>query len=510
MAGVPKMADENRVEILRFEPPRRVGGIAGRRIALAQGGFEIPVINPATEEVISTLREDGPEDVDAAVVAARRAFDETDWPRMELGERKALIRKALAHVRAHADELAYIDCLDTGVPLWDIRGRKISRVLENFDFFLEVASNASGETFQQNPKYLTYVTREPVGVAAIIAPWNSPMSLASMQIAPALAFGNTCVVKPSEHTPLSLFRMIELLIEGGIPEGVINLVNGRGPVTGSALVSHPGVDLVKFIGGTETGKSIMSAAATGLKEVGLELGGKSANIIFDDADLEDALNGALLGIYSNNGQQCLAGSRILVQRSIAEDFMARFAERAGKIRVGDPLDPKTEVGPLAFKAHYERVLSFVDIAKADGAKVLAGGGRAPGFDKGYYFSPTAVLAPSNETRVCQEEIFGPFGTFLVFDDEAEAVRIANQSKFGLVSYLWSRDVTRVMRVSQAVRAGTIWVNTPLTREVRAPFGGFKESGLGRDSARHSLDFYTEQKTTTLPLDKLTLRTLGAG
>lgn len=491
------------------EIPSLFSSIAGRRIGGLQGGFQIPVVNPATEETIALLREDSAEDVAEAVAAARAAFDHGGWPQLELSERKLLIRRALAHVRTYADELAYIDCLDTGVPLWDIRGRKISRVLENFDFFLDVASNASGETFQQNPKYLTYVTREPVGVAAVIAPWNSPMSLASMQIAPALAFGNTCVVKPSEHTPMSLYRLVELLIEGGLPPGVINLVNGRGPITGAALVSDAGVDLVKFIGGTETGKSIMAAAAGGLKEVGLELGGKSANIIFADADLDDALNGALLGIYSNNGQQCLAGSRILVQREIADDFIARFVERAKKIRVGDPLDEKTEVGPLAFKAHYERVLSFVEIAKAGGAKLLVGGERAPGFERGFYVSPTAVLAPDNSLRVCQEEIFGPFATFIVFDTEEEAVRIANDTRFGLVAYLWSSDVRRVMSVSQKLRAGTIWVNTPLTREVRAPFGGFKESGIGRDSAHASLDFYTEQKTTTLPLEKLKLRMLGA-
>jgi acyl-CoA reductase-like NAD-dependent aldehyde dehydrogenase len=472
-------------------------------------GFTIDVINPATEEVISVLREDTAEDVDRAVRAARAAFDEGPWGRMDLSERRKVILKALEHVRAHAEELAYIDCLDTGVPLWDIRGRKIGRVVENFEFFLEVASTAAGEAYQQNSKYITYVTREAVGVVAIIAPWNSPMSLASMQIAPALAFGNCCVIKPSEHTPVSLHRLVELLIEGGIPEGVVNLVNGRGPVTGSALVNHPGIDLVKFIGGTETGRHIMAAAAMGLKHVGLELGGKSANIIFEDADPEDALNGALLGIYSNNGQQCLAGSRILVQRSIAEEFIAKFAERAAKIRVGDPLDPRTEVGPLAFRQHYERVLSYVDIAKADGAEVVVGGTRAPGFDKGFYFSPTAIRAPNNSARVCQEEIFGPFGSFLVFDTPEDAIRIANDTKFGLVGYLWSNDIRKVMNVSQRLRTGTVWVNTPLVREVRAPFGGFKESGIGRDSMQASMDFYTEQKTTTIPIAPITLRKLGA-
>ena len=492
-----------------YDIPPVIGGIA-RGIDAQRDGHFIDVINPATEARLTRLREDDASDVDAAVRAARRAFDEGPWARMELAERKRIILGALEHARAHADELAYIDCLDTGVPRWDIRGRKISRVLENFAFFLDVAATASGHVYQQNGNYITYVTREAVGVAAIVAPWNSPMSLASMQIAPAIAFGNCCVIKPSEHTPVSLRRLVELLIEGGIPEGVLNLVNGRGTVTGAALVAHPGIDLVKFIGGTETGKQIMAAAAMGLKEVGLELGGKSANIIFEDADPEDALNGALLGIYSNNGQQCLAGSRILVQRSIADDFISRFIARAAKIRVGDPLDPRTEVGPLAFRQHYERVLSFVDTAKAEGAEVLVGGGRAPGFDKGYYFAPTAVRPKDNKAAVCQEEIFGPFASFLTFDTPEEAIRIANDSRFGLVGYLWSNDVRKVMQVSQSVRAGTIWVNTPLVREVRAPFGGYKESGIGRDSADASLDFYTEQKTTTIPCQPIALRRLGDG
>lgn len=488
-------------------PPVLTGIIPGGRADAA--GHMLEVINPATEEILTMLREDAPDDVDRAVAAARRAFDEGPWPRLDTAERKKVILGALAHARKHADELAWLECVDTGVPLHDIRGGKVARVLENFEFFLDVAATVSGETFQQNSKYITYVTREPAGVAAIIAPWNSPMALASMQIAPAIAFGNCCVVKPSEHTPVSVHRLVELLVEGGLPEGVLNLVNGRGTVTGAALVAHPGVDLVKFIGGTDTGKHIMAAAAMGLKEVGLELGGKSANIIFDDADMEAALNGALLGIYSNNGQQCLAGSRILVQKSIAEEFIGRFAERAQHIRVGDPLDPRTEVGPLAFREHYERVLSFVETARDEGAEVIAGGGRAPGFDKGFYFSPTAVRARNNETHVCREEIFGPFASFLTFDTVEEAIGIANQSRFGLVGYLWSNDVRKVMAVSQGVRAGTIWVNTPMMRDLRAPFGGFKESGVGRDGAQASLDFYTEQKTTSIPIQPLTLRELGS-
>ncbi|MBL8644697.1 MAG: aldehyde dehydrogenase [Rhodospirillaceae bacterium] len=497
-------------DLKTFPVPQILGRIVAGKPVPGVTGHTLPVINPATEGQISTLVEDDAAGVDAAVRAARKAFDEGPWPHLDLAARKKIMRDIRDILIANAEELAYLDCLDTGVPLWDIRGRKMGRVAENFEFFMEVAGTAAGETYQQNSAVLTFVTREPVGVAAIIAPWNSPMSLASMQIAPCIAFGNTCVVKPSEHTPVSLFRMIELMNQAGLPPGVVNLVNGRGPVTGSALVAHPGVDLVKFIGGTETGRAIMTGAATGLKKVGLELGGKSANIIFADADPEDALTGALLGIYSNNGQQCLAGSRILVQRPIAEDFMARFAARANAIKVGDPLAPDTEMGPLAFKQHFERVLSFADTARAEGAKIVAGGVRHPDFSKGYYIKPTAVLAPSNDLKVCREEIFGPFASFIVFDTLDDAIRIANDTKFGLVAYAWSRDVRNLMQVSRRVRAGTIWANTPLTREVRAPFGGYKESGIGRDGLHASLEFYTESKTTTLPWDRAPLRPIGTG
>lgn len=505
---------ENRAtagEAVQYPIDDRVSSfIDGRRQDPSRPGFRMPVINPATERPVSELREDDAEDVGRAVAAARQAFDGGRWSKLGFLERKKIIRRALDHVLAHADELAFIDCVDTGVPLWDIRGRKMQRVADNFEFFLEVASTAAGESYQQDERYLTVVTREPVGVAAIIAPWNSPLSLASMQIAPCIVFGNTCVVKPSEHTPLSLLRFVELLHEGGLPPGVVNLVNGRGPITGAELVKSKGVDLVKFVGGTETGKLIMANAAQGLKEVGLELGGKSAMIVFEEADPEKALDGALLGIYSNNGQQCLAGSRILVQRSIADDFMRRFVERARRIRVGDPLHPDTEMGPLAFKAHYERVLSYVDIATSQGAELLTGGRRPEGLDTGYYISPTAVLAPANDLRVCQEEIFGPFAAFLTFETVDEAIEIANASDFGLVSYIWSESLHTVMQASRGIRAGTIWVNTPLVREIRAPFGGFKHSGIGRDGRSASLDFYTESKTTTIPIEGLSLRKLGQG
>lgn len=493
-----------------FAVPEQITSIIGGRVTPPGSGHPLPAINPADETQLATLYEDGAARVDAAVLAARAAFDTGPWPRMSFAERRAIMDRIRATLLEHAEELAYLDCLDTGVPLWDIRGRKISRVADNFQFAMDVASTASGDTFEQHPLYLTFVTRAPVGVAAIVAPWNSPLSLASMQIAPCIAFGNTCVLKPSEFTPVSLFRMIQLMHEAGLPPGVVNLVNGRGEVTGATLVGHPGVDLVKFTGGTGTGKRIMAEAARTLKKVGLELGGKSANIIFEDADFDAAVDGALLSIFSNNGQQCLAGSRILVQRPIADRFIAAFAERVRNVKVGHPLAPDTEVGPLAYEEHYRRVLSYVDIARAEGAQVLAGGARAPGFDKGYYFLPTAVLATSNALRVCREEIFGPFATLQVFDTEEDAIAIANDSPFGLMGYVWTRDVTRAMAVSRRIDAGTVLINTPAVREVRAPFGGYKQSGIGRDGLEGSLEFFTETKTTTLPVGPLPLRRIGSG
>ncbi len=487
-------------------PSRLTAIIDGR--SSRSGGVSIPVVNPATEGQISELIEDDAASVDAAAQSARGAFEEGPWPRLALAERKRILRNVRDVILANAEELAYLDCIDTGVPLWDIRGRKLNRVAENFEFFCELASTVSGRTYQQNDRFITLVTHEPRGVAAILAPWNSPLSLASMQIAPCIAFGNTCVVKPSEHTPLSLFRFVELLQQAGLPPGVVNLVNGRGPRTGAELVAHKKIDMVKFIGGTETGRLILSSAGRTLKKVGLELGGKSANIICADADPQDALDGALASIYSNNGQQCLAGSRILVQRDIARDFIRRFVERAGNIRVGDPLDPRTEVGPVAFKQHYERVLSYVEIAREGGAELLVGGARAPGFERGYYVSPTAVLAPNNSLRVCQEEIFGPFATFIVFDTVDEAIAIANDSSFGLVAYVWTGSVRNAMQTSQRIKAGTVWINTPLVRELRAPFGGYKESGIGRDGSDGSLDFFTESKTTTIPIDRADVRRFG--
>ncbi|WP_306118917.1 MULTISPECIES: aldehyde dehydrogenase [unclassified Roseitalea] len=493
---------------LPIEPPRTVTGRVGDA-ASAGGGAEIPVVYPATGAQVATLIEDGADAVGAAVASARAAFDRGEWPRTGIERRAEVLRACRQTVLDHADELARLECLNTGLVFRELRERHLVRAANNFGFFADYILQAKGDRYDQADGFVTTVVREPVGVAALVAPWNAPTALASMKIAASIAFGNTCVLKPSEQTPLALARLVELLLPH-LPEGVLNLVNGRGPVTGAALVSDPRVDLVSFTGGTGTGKQIMAAAGANLTPCTLELGGKSANVVFASADIERALDGALVGIFSNNGQQCLAGSRILVERTIFDDFVERFHERAARIVVGDPMADTTEIGPLASEPHMQRVLGYADIARADGGRLLTGGHRREDLGEGFFIEPTAVLARSNKDRVSQEEIFGPFATFLAFDTIDEAIAIANDSAFGLVSYVWSDHLPTVMRMTEALRAGIVWVNTPLMRELRAPFGGMKESGVGRDGGEACEAFYTEQKTVTIPTRPVSLRRYGAG
>ncbi|MCC7199317.1 MAG: aldehyde dehydrogenase [Gammaproteobacteria bacterium] len=468
----------------------------------------MPVVYPYDETTVSLLREADAAEVGRAVQSARNAFDHGPWPRMDAADRSRILFAIRDLLLANAEELAWLEVMNTGIPISHVRGH-VQRMARNFSFFAEVANTLSGEVYTQSKGWLTYVTREPKGVAALIAPWNAPLALSSMRIATCIAFGNTCVLKPSEYTPLAVTRMVELCHEAGLPPGVVNVVNGRGTVTGTAMVANPLIDMVGFTGGTHTGRAIMSAAGAQLKPCILELGGKSANIICADADLDRALDGALAGIFSNNGQQCLAGSRILLDRRIADEFIARFVERAQRIRMGDPLEASTEMGPLAFREHLDRVLGYVDVATSEGARLLTGGRRATSMPQGYFMEPTAVLAGSNRARVCQEEIFGPFATFLTFDGVDEAIAVANDSPFGLVCYVWTSSLDAAMRVSRDVRAGTVWVNTPMMRELRAPFGGYKQSGIGRDGATSSAEFFTELKTTTIPIDTPTLPRFGA-
>ena len=361
----------------------------------------LPVINPATEQQIALVSEADAQETAEAVSAAQRAFERGLWSRSNAAVKREVFHRIIALTRENLDELAWLEALNSGLPLRYLRSRQLPRILRNFSFFADWLSQNTEKASMQDDDYLRFVVREPAGVAALISPWNAPLALASTKIAAALAFGNSCVVKTAEQTPLAVARFMEILTEAGVPAGVVNLVNGRGHVTGDALVRDPRVRVVSFTGGTSTGRVIAAAAVPQLKRVDLELGGKSANIITASAVLEDAVDGALTSIYTNNGQQCFAGSRILVQREIADRFIEKFIERAGQIRVGDPLDPDTEMGPLANAAHYQRALSFVDIAQSGGAKLLTGGKRPPLLEKGYYLEPTAVLVESNQSRVCQ-------------------------------------------------------------------------------------------------------------
>ncbi|WP_157219084.1 aldehyde dehydrogenase [Flavisphingomonas formosensis] len=475
---------------------------------ISAGEAPIPVVNPADDTLIVELPEADDATVDRAVAAARRSFDEGAWRAMAVEKRQAVLRRCADLIDAAADMLADIECANTGIPRAQIRNRSILRAADNFRFFADYIGQSVGALYEQNPDYLTFVRREPVGVAALISPWNSPLALGSMKIASSIAFGNSCVLKPSEQAPLGISKLVSILGEAGLPEGVVNLVNGRGASTGDRLIRNPGVDVVTFTGGTPTGRVIMRTAGELLKPATVELGGKSANIIFDDADFEQAVDGALLGIFTNNGQQCLAGSRILVQRGIADRFIEAFVERARKIRIGDPLDAATEIGPLVSQRHMQHVLSFVPGAGAEGETLLTGGRRAPQFDRGCYVEPTIVRADSNDRRVCQEEIFGPFAALMVFDTDEEAYRIANASRFGLVSYVWSQNIARIMEAQERIEAGIVWCNTPMMRELRAPFGGYKDSGVGADGGAACEAFYTRQKTVTIPRRPIALRKLG--
>ncbi len=474
------------------------------------GSHLLPIVNPATEEVVAQLSEADASETAAAVAAAQASWKSGAWANQSAADKRRVFRRISELTLQHLDELAQLECLNSGLPLHYLRHRQLPRIVRNFDFFADWLSQNVEKAGVSDQDYLRFVLREPAGVAALISPWNAPLALASTKIAAALAFGNSCVVKTAETTPLAVARFMDILAEAGVPPGVVNMVNGRGHVTGDALVRHPAVRVVSFTGGTQTGRAIAAAAAPGLKRVDLELGGKSANIVTETANLDDALNGALTAIYTNNGQQCFAGSRILVQRSIADEFIARFVQRARAIRVGDPLDTRNELGPLSNAAHYARVRSFVDAALQEGGTLLCGGQRPAGVGgKGYYLEPTAVLMPHNRARVCQEEIFGPFAAFQVFDGFDEAIAIANDSEFGLVSYLWSNDLAQAQRAAREIEAGVVLVNTPMVLDLRFPFGGYKASGVGREGIDGMRHFYTEEKTVTLALKRPAMARLGA-
>jgi len=474
----------------------------------ATTGRSYAVLNPANNRALAEVAAAGAADVDRAVTAARRAFEEGPWPRMKTAERARRLRALGEALVRHAPELEKIESLDVGKPVKESGGHDLPRAANNFQFFADALSQweesaywGESVSFGREVKLLSVTLRQPLGVAAIITPWNSPMMLATWKLAPCLAAGCTAVLKPSELAPLSLLKLGELAQETDLPAGVLNVLSGLGEV-GQALVAHPGVDAVSFTGGVATGKRVLAAAAERLKRVSLELGGKAPNIVFADADLDLAVKGAVRAIFRSQGQSCVAGSRLLLESSIYDRFMTRFREAVSELKVGDPLDRTTDFGPLISREHRERVEGFIRSARDEGARLTFGGERPsrPELQEGNYLLPTVLEEVRSAMRVCQEEIFGPVLTVFRFQEEAEAIRIANDTVYGLAGYIWTRDVGRALRVSSAVKAGMVWVNGFFLRDLRTPFGGARESGLGREGGRQSLEFYSEPKFISIPFE----------
>lgn len=469
----------------------------------ALSGKTFDSLNPATGEVIAKVAEADYADVDLAVAAARRAFDDGPWPRMPVAERSAILMKLAAGIKKRIPELSELESLDTGKPIRESSHLDIPRSAYNFEFFAELIKYEGTDCNPVDDKFLNYSLREPVGVAGCISPWNLPLLLLTWKLGPALACGNTVVCKPAEFTPITASFLGEIANEAGLPPGVLNIVQGFGPnAAGSAITEHPLVDCLSFTGETTTGKIIMKAAANHLKEVSMELGGKAAAIVFEDADLDVVVAQTIRSTFLNQGEVCLASPRLLVQRPIFDEFCKRYQAAAEALTFGDPLDEKTSIGSLVHPEHFERVTNYIEIAKSEGATLLFGGEKpnlpAP-FDKGAFLKPTAFVGVNNKMRICQEEVFGPVVTIMPFDTEEEGLAIVNDVKYGLAGTVFTRDLQRAHRVARKIRAGIVWVNCWFVRDLRTPFGGMRESGIGREGGRLSLEFYSELKNVCIAL-----------
>ena len=472
--------------------------INGEFVDAIDGGL-IDVLNPHDNSLITQIAEARDNDVDKAVSAARAAFPE--WSGMQAAERGRLLLKLADAIAANIDELVRIESMDTGHPVRDCRHLDVPRTAFTFRYFGGMADKVQGDVIPVEKGFLNYVKREPLGVVGQVVPWNFPLMFTSWKMGPALAAGNTVVLKPAELTPLSTLKVVELMHEVGFPAGVVNIVPGYGHIAGQYLAEHPDVAKVAFTGSTNVGRKIVEASAGNLKRVQLELGGKGANIVFDDANIKAAIGGSAFAIFHNQGQACIAGSRLMLQESIADEFLGGFLALAKSIRQGDPSDPATEMGPLTSKAHQERVLSYCEVARQEGGEILLGGKAPdnPELQNGCYIEPTVVKANPND-RVCQEEVFGPFVAVTTFKDEAEALEIANGTEYGLGSGLWTQNLSRAHKFADQMRAGMVWINCYKRVNPGSPFGGVGSSGYGREMGFEAMHDYTEAKSVWVNVD----------
>lgn len=472
--------------------------INGEWVDALDGGL-IDVLNPHDNSLITQVAEARQQDVDRAVQAAQSAFPA--WSGMQAAERGRLLLRLADAIEDRAEELIEIESLDTGHPVRDCRNLDVPRTAFTFRYFGGMADKLQGDVIPVEQGFLNYVKREPLGVVGQVVPWNFPLMFTSWKMGPALAAGNTVVMKPAELTPLSTLKIAEIMQDVGFPDGVVNIVPGYGHIAGQHLAEHPKVAKIAFTGSTDVGRKIVEASKSNLKRVQLELGGKGANIVFEDADLKKAIGGSAFAIFHNQGQACIAGSRLILQESIAEEFLAGFIALARTIRLGDPADPATEMGPLTSRQHQERVLAYCDIAREQGGEILLGGRmpQDPSLAEGCYIEPTIVRAAADH-RVCQEEVFGPFVTVTTFKDEAEALAIANRTQYGLGSGLWTQNLSRAHKLADQIRSGMVWINCYKRVNPGSPFGGTGSSGYGREMGFEAMREYTEAKSVWVNVD----------
>ena len=466
-----------------------------------EGSKTLDVVNPATEEIVAEVASADRADVDAAVRAARAALN-GPWSKMSARDRGRLLWRVGDALMERADEIARLETLHNGKPIFESRQIEIPAAAECFQYYAGWADKLHGETIPVRGEYLAYTLREPVGVIAAIVPWNFPLLLTAGKVAPALACGNTVIIKPASQTPLTAIALAEIAAEIGVPPGVLNVITGPGSTVGQMLVEHPGIDKIAFTGDTATGKGIMRGAAETLKKITLELGGKSPNIVFADADLDAAIRGATTGIFYGKGEVCAAGSRLLVDKAVKHEFVDKVAARAKKMVPGDPMDPKTRLGAVASRKQLETDLRYIEVAKKEGAALVAGGARADiGTGKGYFLQPTIFDGVTPDMTIAREEIFGPVLAAIEFGDVDEAIARANDSTYGLAAAVWTRDIKKAHHVARCLQAGTVWINTYNVYDTAAPFGGYKQSGFGREMSVHALEHYTQLKTVWVDLNR---------